>query len=401
MIKILTTLILILVAPNLAFSRSLQLTQLTGGDENFIADVVQLGDGSKAVRTSGLVQIDQLFGTPADAVTWFYIGTPSDANGVGLAGDILTVTIAAAPTPLDVVYPAVSVQTTVTAGHLADPKPERALSLSMCADLDGDANFTVAWKCTVLKDYSGIFINSKLFNEWGERKGCIPLTNCFNVTATGTTTVTLAFNEIERRGLGTELQRSPNDPRLGVLGVSGSFIQQPGGVGDILYEVLENAGSSNMIVNGSVTPVDFRIECDPVVDKYIDTVRWYGACNGPKLDTFFCSNNALINGFLVSVRSESKDLTLLPLKNTNDFKNKFAFGSAGPGGQFRIDVQSGEDSFTSDLTFAAAAILKKCGTNGTVTDDYIQIKVRDDITGAGGGNLSEFEALIIGFKRTP
>lgn len=393
--------LILLVLPFTGEARSVQRVQMIGGDENFTADVIQLGDGSKAMRTSGLVQIDQLFGQPADGVTWGYIGTADDANGVGSAGDTVTVTIAAAPTPLNLVYPAVSVTTTVTASHVADTNPERALSLSLCADLNADANFAAAWKCTVMKDYSGIFINSKLFNEWGERKGCSPITDCFNMTATGTTRVTVAFNEIERRGLSTELQRSPNNPRFGTLNVAGSFIQQPGGTGDLLFEELKNGASSSMIVDGSVTPVNFRVNCDPVDDKYISALRLYGGCNGIKFGQFFCKNTTITNGILVSVRSEAADLILLPLRTTDDVKNKFALGSSGPSGQFRVDIQQGGDTFAADFEFPGAAILKKCGTNGTGTDDYIQVTIRDNLTGSQGGNWSELGSLATGFRREP
>jgi len=379
----------------------IQLTKIIGKSENFIVDTEQLGDGSIALKTTGLVEISQLFGNPADGVTWFYLGQPDDASGIGSAGDTIRVKIKAAPSPLNLVYPAVDVTTTVTAGHVADPNPERAVALQICTDLDGDANFTAAWKCTVMKDYSGIFINSKLFNEWGERKGCVPITDCFNVTTTGTTTVSVAFNEIERRGLGTELQRSPNDPRLGTLNVAGSFIQQPGGTGDLLFEELKNAGSSSMIVDGSVTPVTFRINCHPTDDKYINIWRMYISCSGIKLKKWACANSALSNGVLAMLRSEGEDLTLLPLRTTNDIKNKFSIGEAGPSGQFRVDIQKGGDALVGALSFPAAAIIKKCGTNGTGIDDYMAITIRDNLTGARGGNMSEFASLVFGFRRTP
>lgn len=377
-------------------------TKIMGQDENFVADVITLPSGNKALQTSGLVQIDQLFGQPPDGVTWFYIGTAEDTDGVGSAGDTIRVTIKAQEPPLDDDYPAVDVTTTVTAGHVADTNPERAVAQQICNDLDGDANFTISWKCTVMSDYSGVFINSKLNNEFGWRTGCTPITDCFNVVTTGTTVVTTVYNEIRSVGLGTELQRSPNNPRLGILGVQGSFFQQPGGTGDLLFEALEDGGSSaDMRVNGSVTPVDFRVECDPIDDKYINIIRFFGACNGIKLTNFFCKNGTLSNGIEVTIRSEGADLALLPLQSTQDVINKYAIGPAGPTGQFRLDVSQGGDGFTADYQFPQSAIIKKCGTNGTGTEDFIQFRINDNLTGSQGGNLSELEAIITGFKRTP
>ncbi len=94
-------------------------------------------------------------------------------------------------------------------------------------------------------------------------------------------------------------------------------------------------------------------------------------------------------------------MELLPLKTTIDLISKFGIGEAGPNGQSRIDIQQGGDGFVADFNFPSAAIIKKCGTNGTGTDDSISITVRDNLTGQSGGNLSEMAGLISGFKRIP
>lgn len=384
--------------------RPIEQTKIIGQDENFTADVVELGDGSKALKTSGLIQIDELNGNPADGLSYFAIGSFQDNNGQGNAGDTFRVQIAAAGPPLDILYPAIDVTTTVTAGHLADPYPERAVALQICADLDADPDFVAAWKCSVLKDHSTVFINSKLYNEAGWRVqgvSCVTITDCFKVTTTGAAVATVAFSEIRSHPLTTELQRSPNDLRRGTLNVAGSFQQTPGGTGNLLFKQLMDGGTASLIADGSVTPISYRINCDSVFDEYINFLRIFLTCSGLKLTKWACSNSALPNGLKVTVRSEGEDLVLLDLKTTSDLINKFAIGDAGPTGQARIDIQQGGDSLTASLAFPGAAIIKKCGTNGTATDDYIEILIRDDLTGASGGNLTEMQSLVFGFKREP
>lgn len=367
--------------------------------ETRTVDIVDLGDGTKALRTSGLVQIEQLFGSDPQGTTWAYIGTADDANGVGAAGDIITTTIGEAASPLNLLYPAISVDTTVTIGIATADNPERELAEQICTDLVNDVDFNVAWDCIVIKDFSGVFIASKFFNEFGERKNCVPETDCFNMTSTGTTIINPAFFNIERRGLGTELARSPNDPRQGILSISGTVIEIPGGAGDLLFEEFMNNGSADFRVDGSITPVNFRIECDSFADKYINEIRQYLGCNGLKFGQWTCKNgNGLPNGVQVTIRSEADDLLLLPIKTTEDFKNKFAIGQAGPGSLFRIDIQAGGDQLVASFALPQPAILKRCGTNGTGIDDYIELKIQDDLT---SGTLAEYSGLISGFLRVP
>lgn len=393
-----------LVAPTVlkaVDSEPVQAVKIRNQNEDLVVDLIQRLDGKTALAIDGEIQVNELNGQPSNGVTWFYIGTQTDNNGVGAAGDTVTMSISAALTPMDTVYPAVSVVTTVTAGMLAAAYPERALAQQICTDAAADSNFNAAWKCEVVKDHSTVFISSKLFNEVGWRSTCIPIQNCFDVVATGTTRVDVAHNDVRAHPLTTELSRSPNDPRKGTLSVEGSFIQQPGGTGDLLFKELIDGGTPSMIVDGSVTPVNFRIECDSIDDQYINILRIFFTCSGIKLTNWACSNSALTNGLLITIRSEGQDLVMLPIKTTSDLINKFAFGPAGPSGQARIDIQQGGDSMTASLSFVSAAIVKKCGTNGTGTDDYMEVRVRDNLTGASGGNLSEMESLVFGFKRTP
>ena len=135
-------LISFLLAPDFSAqdARAVSVSKLTGGDELYDVDVI-LQDGKHAIVTSGRVTIDQILGSDPQATSYFYIGTELDADGVGLAGDTVTISIPAAVSPLNAIYPAVSSVTTVTAGMLISDKPERALATQICDDLDLDPNF--------------------------------------------------------------------------------------------------------------------------------------------------------------------------------------------------------------------------------------------------------------------
>lgn len=373
--------------------------KICGDDEIYCSDVSNV-NGVKRLATDSIVTVEQVFGQDPHATSWFYFGTApdaaEDADGIGAAGDTVRIQIPGAVTPLGTIYPAVDVTTTVSSACTLDDNPERCVALDVCLDLEGDANFiSASWKCVVIKDHSGVFIESRLYNEFGERTS-------WTVTTTGTTYIVKAFDEIKRRGLPTELSRSPNDPRQGILGIAGTVTSIPGGVGDILIEEFQDTGmSSDMRVDGSTTPVDFRIECDADEEKLINEVRIFGGCNGIKFGQFLCKNTFLTNGIQFELRSEGQTLTFpFTFKTTEDFKNKFAFGPSGAGSTFRIDVQAGGDQFIASFIFSQPAIIRKCGAVPS-PNDYMEFTVQDNLTGSQGGNLNELVSLAQGFKQEP
>jgi len=185
--------------------------------------------------------------------------------------------------------------------------------------------------------------------------------------------------------------------RLAVT-VDGAVITTPGGVGDILILNFLNGGSPDMRVDGSTTPVVFTFPCDASKDSFINEIRMFGGCNGIKFGQHLCKNTTLTNGIKIEIRSDAQTLVLPLMENTEDYKNKMSFGPGGPGGHFRIDVQSGADQFVAGFNFGTPAIIRKCGTAPT-PDDFIAITIQDDLTGSQGGNLQEFSGLVQGFKR--
>lgn len=353
-----------------------------GTDETPCAKVQNI-NGVNRVQTTGLVQIDQLFGQYPKGSTWFYIGTELDSTGVGAAGDIVTVTIPAGVNPDGGSCAAVDVDTTVTAGMVADDNPEIALAAQIVSDLNGDANFAPCWKAIRMKDFSGVFIESDFFSSYGVRTS-------WDATTTGTTVVTKGFDDISLRGLGTELTQSPNDPRQGVLGIAGSLQLTPGGAVNLFTEKALNGGSEDMNVDGSGTTQTFCIDPDATNEKIVQFLTFSGTDNGIKYSQFLAIST-LSNGILVRFKSEDNVGQFGVIDTTDDFED----GWANRPSDFSLAIQAGGDHFngTKDLT-ESTIILSPTGTYAT--DDYVCVDIRDNLTA-----INELNFRAKGFLREP
>lgn len=356
--------------------------QVVGADELYAMDV-QLINGVRRAAVDAIVTVEQLFGRDPSATSYFFINSQYDAGAISI-GDTVRVQITAGE--IASLWPAVDVTTTVTASETGAANPEVALATKIVSALNADSNFSKSWKAQRIRDFSGIFISSKLFNEWGERTAA----GSFSVTTTGTVTVVLGFDNLLRRGYGTELSRSPNDPRLGVLAISGTVQAVPGGAGDLTIENFLKSGSPDMRVNGSVTPQVFSIGTNATKSKFITELRFYGGANSLKFEQFLGINSTLTNGVKIEWQSNGEMATMPLIKATEDFKNKFAFGS---GSNFRIDIQAGADQFLAVFIPETPIVLKKTGS--FTIDDYIKITIQDNLS----SSLSEFEAIARGFLR--
>ena len=357
-------------------------TKITGGDEQYVADVI-LKEARYALVTDATVTIEQLFGRDPQATSWFYIGTASDASGVGANGDTVRVQIPSAVSPIGVIYPSVDVTTTVTSLETLDDSPEEALAKLICSDLNLDSNFKAAeWRCQVIRDHSGVFISSRLYNEFGER-------STWTVTSTWTTITNMAYDKFERRGLPTELARSPNNPRQGILGISGTVSVTPGAISDQFQKHFLNGTSKDMTVDGSTTPVLYRVGCEVGEDQFINAFRGWFADNGIKFGQFGGINSPLTNGLEITIRSEGEERIFLAetIKTTEDFQNHLA----DPVNLFRLHVQAGRDLLTAETVFENPFVVRACGT--FPIDDFLQVKIQDNLK-----TLLDMEFIAFGFR---
>lgn len=356
-------------------------TTVTGSDGLHRADV-QLIEGAPSLRTFGIQAIESLRGFDPISDVWFYIGTELDSKGVGDAGDIVTVTILAGDDPI--IFPAVTVNTTVVVNDT-----ETTLGNQIVLNLNADPNFNINYFARRLDlDAVTVYISSKLPGPRGER----PNGNDFDTTATGTTVVTRAFDRIIRRNKVTSLARDPANPTLGILGISGSVTA---GEGDVTGRIIEfakdsgGAGSEDLLVNGSNTPVDFFINASTLKERFFTSLRFEALGNGIQFTKFLSKNTDITNGISVTIRSNDSEITFPSIHTTEDFASIF---SRGPS-DFDVYDVSGTDYFRATLNFTAPFQLFKVGT--FPTDDFIKVTVQDNIS----SGIVQFRFIGFGFER--
>lgn len=163
------------------------------------------------------------------------------------------------------------------------------------------------------------------------------------------------------------------DARLVPRPIQGLFISR-----------FENAGSTDLNVNGSATPIEFEIPTTNF-DRAINKISIYGRDAGIKFGQFLAINQALTNGLLIEIKSDDNVFTSLPLVQTDDFRNLFCVSPR----DFTIDVFSNEDVFNATFV-APEPIIIRSNTEFT-TPDYIKITVRDNLN-----TVNYLEANVIG-----
>lgn len=367
-----------------SFHNGRTVTTITGQDGLNRVDV-DLVSGKRRMATDAVVTVEQLFGRPGFSAAWFAIGDFDDCNGVGAAGDEIRIQIAAGCDPVEL--PAIDITYTIQASDVSATFPEIAVRDNIIALLNGDATFKSMWEANDVKDNGIVFIESKFRAETGDRN--IP--GDFAVTPTGTTTTTIAFDVVQRRGTETELVRSIDDPRQGILGITGSITIAPGAISNrIEIDALDGA-NNDLSVNGSGTPVAFRIEAHPTLDTFITQIRLHGTDNGIKFGNFLGLNSPLINGLIFDIKSDDLPVEIDPIFATDDIKARFSSI-----GGFDLHIQAGGDHVMGalDFGFVTPVVLRAQGT--LPTDDYLEISVNDNLT-----QITNLFLTAAGFRREP
>lgn len=363
------------------------ITHLAGASEGARVDIEQDLEGVNrmAVNSTGVVSVEQLFGKPGFAGGHFAIGTYEDCSGVGAEGDEIRIQIAVGCDP--VLFPPIDLTYTITASDVAGDEPEIEVRDNIVNMLNGDADFKKSWDASGVKDNGIVFIQAVVRAEVGDRGTLGDLA----VTATGTTVVTLQSSRIVRENTETELARSIDDPRQGILGITGSISISPGALSNRIEVDALNGGSNDLTVNGSGTPVEFSIDADPDFDIFITEIRLHGVDSGIRFERFLGRNSALSNGITFEIASDNLPVQIDPIKTTDDIKSRFSSL-----GGFDLHVQSGGDHVLGAQTygFISPLVIRKSGTFSPLPDDVFKIIVND--------NLSQISTLFltaIGFKR--
>ena len=367
-----------------SFHNGRTVTTITGSDGMNRVDV-DLVSGKRRMATDAVVTVEQLFGRPGFAAAWFAIGDFDDCDGVGAAGDEIRIQIAAGCDPTE--FPAIDLTYTIQASDVAAAFPEIEVRDNIIIMLNGDADFKSMWLAKDVKDNGIVFIESKFRAETGDRT----IVGDFAVTPTGTTRTTIAFNVVLRRGTETELVRSIDDPRQGILGITGSITIAPGALSNRIEVDLLDGVNNDMSVNGSGTPAAFRIEADPVFDLFFTQIRIHGADNGIKFGNFLGLNSALANGIQFDIKSDDLPVDIDPIHTTDDIKARFSSI-----GGFELDIQAGGDHVLGslDFGFVTPIVIRAQGT--FALDDYIEVSVNDNLS-----SITNLFTTVLGFKREP
>ena len=161
-------------------------------------------------------------------------------------------------------------------------------------------------------------------------------------------------------------------------------------VSELFIEKAKNGSSSDMTVDGSTTPVTFTIDADADHDTFVNEIRLYGQGSGIKFGQFLSIASSLTNGIEIKIKSDDIVLTLPLIKNTEDIKHLLSI----PISNFQLDIQSGRDDVAGAWSLANPFPIRKQGAHGAGNDDYIQVKVQDNLT-----SLLELEFLASGYQK--
>ena len=198
-----------------------------------------------------------------------------------------------------------------------------------------------------------------------------------------------------RRGTETELVRSIDDPRQGILGITGSVSVLPTGFPNRYGEDVRESwplGNNSLAVNGSGTPRVFFVETLPDFDIFVTELRIHGLANGVKFGKFLNLNSTLTNGILIEIKTDDVLTDLLPIKSTDDLKARFASL-----GGFQLDVQAGGDHVLATRNLGVFPfVLRATDTFGVGNDDFLTVTVRD-----GLAQIDELFFTVRGFLREP
>lgn len=355
-----------------------------------VANTKVRSDGLVGVCTDATVVVESTFGFDQQPDSWFQI------VNTGAAGNTWTITIAGTandPSSPDRDLATYTKIFTVLAGEVGD---EIKLRDRIIQELNADTVFKnqVFLKAQKATDRAIVHIQSTKFSVSGdfyER----PNAGDFAVTVTGSAVRVLGFDNLISRSKPVTISRDRDSPhRLGLFGVTGSVSVTQKELSDLYYNTAKNGASDDLRVNGSVTPVNFRIPASATTDLFIEDMWFSGQGNGIQFGRFLSQNTTITNGVFVTIKSDDVTTTFPLLKSTEDFKNKWA-ALSGDGANFRIDVQAGRDEMLAILRFNNPFIVRAAGT--FTTDDYIEVRVQDNLS----SNISAFTFHAKGFEKEP
>jgi hypothetical protein len=364
------------------------------GQDRKVQSVVR-GDGIVSMPIDGTVTVQSTFGFDQQPDTFFKI------INTGGAGTTWTIDVAGTANDLSVPdrdVPAYQKIFTVLIGEQGNELEFRDRIIS---ELNQDTTFKTDSLLRAAKaTHRGIVhissINFSASGEFYER----PFAGDFTVTiggAPGDGVVIVGFDNLISRSKPVTITRDFDSPhRLGLFGITGDVNVTSKALSDLFIERASIGGLDvdfDMTVNGSVTPVVFDVLAQIDTAIFVQELRFYGQGNGIKFANFLNLNSPLTNGIIIQIKSENIITELLPIRTTEDFKNKFSFPGAG---SFRLDVAAGRDDFLATFVFGNPFLLTESGSNGIGNDDFIKVFINDNLTSVGS-----LELIAKGFQKEP
>jgi hypothetical protein len=381
-----------------SFHNGRTVTNVVGQDALAVerrAQVIVRTDGVKAMAVDSRTVVESTFGFDQNPDAYFRI--------VNTGGEGTTWTFDVAGTNNDPSIPDrdVAAYQKIFTVLLAEEGDEIKFRDRIVQELNADTNFrqNLFLRSQKASDRGIVHVWSEAFSlsgEFWER----PNPGDFAVTIGGSPgdgVVVVPFDNLISRNKPVSISRDFDSPhRLGLFGITGEVRVTAKELSDLFIEpaTLDGLGvTTDMGVNGSVTPEEFIIPASATTDLFIEELRIFGQGNGIQFKGWLTSNLSLSNGLLIEIQSDNITTMLPTLFNTADIKNKFAFGSGATG--FKLDVAAGRDEFIGVFTFANPFIMRVAGT--FTTDDHIKITVQDNLS----STQAELEFWAKGFEKAP
>jgi hypothetical protein len=150
---------------------------------------------------------------------------------------------------------------------------------------------------------------------------------------------------------------------------------------------VQNAGSPNLRVDGSGTPVNFDVPADGTDDIWVDEIRITMTANPVDTDgAHFGPVTTLTNGLRIQVRSNGVTTDLVNMKLTEDF---LAYSSREAS---RIDRSGSKDTLVAG--WCLGGIVKLLNGSG----DFVRVTVRDNLTSV---KFLYLTCTVHGIKKAP
>lgn len=137
-----------------------------------------------------------------------------------------------------------------------------------------------------------------------------------------------------------------------------------------LTKNLTNGGSTDMRVNGAVTPVNFDFTPASEETWYLERITLFLWDNGTTTPTSFGALPSLTNGVQVNIRTNGTEYTYANLQNNIDIALYFRDNYFVPGTSGLFETS---DLVVCEVKFAVPLVL----TNST--SDYVRFRIRDNL----------------------